>query len=191
MLDLNKLFNNLEDIKYFITKIDVPYVPQDFPSEYAVGKDVDLIVDKIDYDKIQKIVKEFASLYDREFEQNWIDESDGFRLRFENNNSLHFQIDVTYLVDDESLENRIKKSNYYITKPIFECKFRNKAYQQDKSKEYHYDWMKKNNFISIKDFMKINKDRMDIYMRLLYIEDSDKYYNLYKKTQLTINPNNY
>ena len=43
MLDLNKLFNNLEDIKYFITKIDVPYVPQDFPSEYAVGKDVDLI----------------------------------------------------------------------------------------------------------------------------------------------------
>ena len=178
MLDLNKLFSKLENKKYFITKIDVPYVPQDFPEKYAVGKDIDLIVSRSEYMTIKTIVKIFSKEYESEFEQQWINEDDGFRIRFETNGSLHFQIDVKYSIDDieddfliESLNNRIKKNGYYITRPRFELKFRQNAFNKNKNKYWHLEWIRRN---TIKENDVVNFILDDVKIKNI-VEDNECY----------------
>ena len=63
MLDLLYFFEQIKELRYFVTKIDVPYVPEDFPKSYAVGKDIDIIVDQRDFRKIYDIVQKFSSDY--------------------------------------------------------------------------------------------------------------------------------
>jgi len=151
VLDLNKLFNKLKDSKYFITKIEAPYVPAEFPDKYAVGKDIDIIVSKSEYMKVKTIIKIFSKDYDSKFEQRWIKDEGGFRIRFETDGSLHFQIDVKYSINDieddflvEALNNRIIKNGYYITKPKFELKFRKISFNKNKNKYWHLDWINRN-----------------------------------------------
>ena len=176
MLDLIKLFRKLEDVTYFVTKIDVPYVPQEFPEKYAVGKDIDLIVNHSEYFKMKTIIETFSKEYESTFEQRWINDKGGSRIRFETDGSLHFQIDIKYSIDDieddflkDALNNRTIKNGYYITKPKFELKFRKVSFDKNKNKYWHLDWInkysnKENNIINfilgeadIRNAIKINE----------------------------------
>ena len=56
----------------------MPYAPTDFPQNYAIGKDIDIIVDKKDYKKIYKIIKIFSKNYIN-FQQRLIKEKYGFK----------------------------------------------------------------------------------------------------------------
>ena len=159
MLNLSHFFNQIKELKYFVTKIDVPYAPIDFPENYAIGKDIDIIIDKKDYKKIYKIVKIFSKNHIN-FQQILIKEKYGFRFRFEENNSLHFQIDVKYgneNISDEFLENSLNyrqlKNNYYVTTPLYEVKFREISYNKDNNKKYHLEWINSNKPNYIKDFI--------------------------------------
>ena len=152
-LDLTKYLFMIKDLKYFIIKLETPYVPKDFPQNYAIGKDIDLIVSIDDFEKIKEITKYFSNEYS---EYNIIlhdSDSDCFRLRFENNNNkLHYQIDIRTSLQgitnehiQKCLEYRIMNNNYYILPPKLERVFRELEYiRYGNSKPWHKDWLDNN-----------------------------------------------
>ena len=112
IIDLNNFLIEIIDINYALTKIDVPYNPKDFPNTYAIGKDLDIFVSQNDYKEIKKITSKYFKQYNKQFNIKIIEKDNNFRLRMEENNKLHYQIDIT--INDKLIQNRVKKKNYYI-----------------------------------------------------------------------------
>ena len=110
IIDLNNFLIEIIDINYALTKIDVPYNPKDFPNTYAIGKDLDIFVSQNDYKEIKKITSKYFKQYNKQFNIKIIEKDNNFRLRMEENNKLHYQIDIT--INDKLIQNRVKKKNY-------------------------------------------------------------------------------
>ena len=151
-LDLKNYLFMIKDIEYFIIKLETPYVPKDFPKNYAIGKDIDLIVSSNDFEQIKEITKDFSKEYSEYNIILYDSDSDCFRLRFEDNNTLHYQIDIRITMEgitnehiQRCLENRIMQSNYYILPPNLERVFRELEYKTyNNSKPWHKDWLDNN-----------------------------------------------
>lgn len=150
-LDLVYFFNLIKDIPYILIKIDVPYVPPDFPMTYAVGKDLDIIIEKDNLLIMKDILIDYAKAYQGKFEIIKIDEKDGFRLRFHKKNKLHFQIDLSCRVEGvgesfvkASIRDRQLTGCYFITPEKYEMIYRYCFYQKKKNKKYHLDYIRKN-----------------------------------------------
>jgi hypothetical protein len=150
-LDLKFFINVMSKYNYFITKIDVPYVPKDFPNTYAIGKDLDIVVSKEHFED----VKLFCDLYSRTypyFNIIWQRERGGFGLRFEKDGKLHFKFDIRHSVkhiDDDhivsSMNNRLLKDGYFITDNLHEKLYRKVAYNfKIRPKPWHKEWLDKN-----------------------------------------------
>mgnify|MGYP003131156636 CR=1 FL=1 len=111
-INLNQLIKNINDLNYVFTKVETPYQDCDFPSSYAVGKDIDILVDQNDSFKIFEQLNVFAENYSGTFKIKKIYESDGFRIRFLNHdNTLHYQLDVK--ISDLVIKESIDKSKVY------------------------------------------------------------------------------
>ena len=95
MLDINIYLDAIKDIDYAISKYDVPYMPKNFPLEYPIGKDMDIFVSQKDFDKIIDITTKYFNTYKSKFSIKIIKKINNFKLRLENNNKLHYQIDIT------------------------------------------------------------------------------------------------
>ena len=63
ILDLNEYIRQIKNFDYAFTNIDVPYNPENFPSEYAIGKDLDIFVSQKDFEKINFFTAKYFSKY--------------------------------------------------------------------------------------------------------------------------------
>ena len=138
---IRSFLNRIKSINYALTKIDVPYNPDNFPDSYAIGKDLDIYVSELDYDNIKMITKTYFNQYSR-FKIKIIEKNSNFRLRLEINNKLHYQIDIT--VDDNLVKDRVIKDNYYILSLENETKVRLNEIKEHPNKIHHKIWLDKN-----------------------------------------------
>ena len=150
-LDIKGLLDKIKNIPYIIVKIKVPYVPGDFPDKYAVGKDLDILVLEDKLLDINNIIEKFAKDYEDKFNIVRIFHEEGFRIRFQDIDKLHFQIDVSYGVSGikgsiikSSIVNRQKVKNYFVALDKYEMIYRYFYYQKKKKKKYHLDYILKN-----------------------------------------------
>lgn len=141
MIDLHGYLNLICDINYALTKVDVPYNPNNFPFKYAVGKDLDIFVHEKDFEKIRDITYIYFKQYSC-FEIKVIQSNINYRLRMEYNNKLHYQIDIT--INTELVLNRIKKANYYILSLENERIVRLYEYNKNNNKKHHKLWLDNN-----------------------------------------------
>ena len=99
--------------------------------------------------------KKFCNLYSKTypyFEIVWENETNGFGIRFEKNNQLHFKLDVRHSIEhisdehiNNSLNNRVLHNGYYITENRFEKVFREVAYNYSRRpKPWHKEWLNNN-----------------------------------------------
>ena len=144
ILNLNNYFNEIKDINYALTKIDVPYNPKEFPNKYAVGKDLDILVSANDYNKIKTITIKYFKQYPL-FTFKIIETNNNFRLRLEVKNKLHYQIDIT--VNNALIIGRVEKDNYYILSLENEKIVRLNEFKKNPHKKHHKIWLIKNNII--------------------------------------------
>ena len=138
VLNLNNYFNEIKDINYGLTKIDVPYNPKEFPNKYAVGKDLDILVSANDYNKIKTITIKYFKQYHL-FTFKIIETNNNFRLRLEVKNKLHYQIDIT--INNSLIIGRVEKDNYYILSLENEKKVRLNEIKKNPHKKHHKDWL--------------------------------------------------
>ena len=144
VLNLNNYFNEIKDINYALTKIDVPYNPKEFPNKYAVGKDLDILVSAKDYNKIKTITIKYFKQYSL-FTFKIIETNNNIKLRLEEKNKLHYLIDI--IVNNSLIIGRVEKDNYYILSLENEKKVRLNVIKKNPHKKYHKIWLIKNNII--------------------------------------------
>lgn len=148
ILKIKELFADLENFTIALIKTNVPYMPSNFPKTYAIGKDIDMVIQKKDMDDIRMIFEEFSQNYRDEFNIICLDEQHGFRVRFQEGNKLHFQFDVKWEIcgsekfTKELLENRKSAGEYFIADSIHELIVRLKCYTPNK--EYHFRYIEDN-----------------------------------------------
>ena len=139
---IRSFLNRIKSINYALTKIDVPYNPDNFPDSYAIGRDLDIYVSKLDYDNIKMITKRYFNQYIR-FKIKIIEKNSNFKLRLKKKNSkLYYQIDIT--VDDNLVKDRVIKDNYYILSLENETKVRLNEIKEHPNKIHHKIWLDKN-----------------------------------------------
>lgn len=144
ILDLNEYIKQIKNFDYAFTKIDVPYNPDNFPSEYAIGKDLDIFVSQKDFEKINFFTAKYFSKY-KMFDLRILRRKNNYRLRMEKNNKLHFQIDIT--CNDEIIKEKIEKNNYFILSFNNEKKIRLMELRKNPNKTHHRNWLIKNKVI--------------------------------------------
>tara|TARA_A100001035_G_scaffold192965_1_gene154287 strand:+ start:442 stop:1425 length:984 start_codon:yes stop_codon:yes gene_type:complete len=151
-LDIGSLLSSLKKYEYFLIKRDTPYNPPSFPSSYAVGKDLDVIVKKDDLKSVKEEVTSFAEKNKGKFNLNIIEEKNGFRVRFEENDMLHYQIDVSTSVPGVSekflqkcFEEKLLVNRAFYELPTrYEAVLRVASLSRKPSKIHHYVFLRNN-----------------------------------------------
>lgn len=146
MLKVKEYLVLLNDYDYALTKVDVPYMPIDFPNTYPVGKDMDMYVSKKDYAYVKTLTHTFIieNKYDKLFTLKIVTGHDNTRFRLERNGKLHYQIDIT--IDNEGLlENKVCGDNYHMLSLENEIKIRKCEVLKYPHKKHHLEWLNLNN----------------------------------------------
>lgn len=146
-IDCRKAISILNKYQYVLTKVDVPYYPEDFPDHIPVGRDMDVICSKDDFPIIRSELLQLSIGYP-DYEIVVRDFPDRLLLRFELSGKLIFLIDCCCAikeVPDEfitlGLKLRKKTSKgYYILQPAFEALICKMAYEDNNKKEYHMEY---------------------------------------------------
>lgn len=140
MLDIFNYLNKINKYNYALTKTDVPYMPLDFPHNYPIGKDMDIYIDNNDFINICKTTEDYFK--NTKYNKKIIKKNNNWRLRMEENNKLHYQIDIT--IDNNMVNDRILKNNYYILSLKNEIKIRQNEVNKNPHKKHHKEWLQNN-----------------------------------------------
>jgi hypothetical protein len=143
MLDIYNYLNEIHNYDYAITKTDVPYMPNNFPLEYPIGKDLDIFISKKDFDLINNTTYNYFNKYNKLFDIKKIKTINNFKLRLEKKNKLHFQIDIT--INDDLIKNKLTKDNYYILSLDNEIIVRTIEIKKNPQKIHHKIWLEQYN----------------------------------------------
>ena len=127
-IDVKTILINICQYNYVLTKVDVEYMPSDFPAHYPLGKDLDIIcANKCEYDKVLLSVKRDVEKYSEAYNIRYVEKKDEkgivYRtlLRLELKDKLVLQFDIAYrigiLPDNFSMDlcnGRIEKNGYFV-----------------------------------------------------------------------------
>ena len=139
-MDLNIFLDSIKGCKYALIKVDVPYMPKEFPDVIPEGKDLDIICTKSDFgficDRARVLFKDYKI----------VEEGNNFRLRMMRGKRLYYQIDVTYDYMDKSfteaaLKRRKREKNYYVLSVEDEVRVRMEDFKMHPYKQYHMDYV--------------------------------------------------
>lgn len=150
-IDFREVLKILEEYTYALIKVDVPFIPEDFPERIPSGKDVDILCTKGEIQAIKEKLIRYSSKYS-DYEIVEKVSSDRLLLRFNLSGKIVFQIDCycSYEgIPDEfleyALENRvIHEKGYYILEPAVEAMIRRVAFEENRNKIYHLEYYNNN-----------------------------------------------
>ena len=143
MLDIYNYLNQINIYDYAVTKTDVPYMPENFPKEYPIGKDLDIYVSVTNFNLIKETTINYFNKYKTLFDIKKIISNYNFKLRLEKNNKLHYQIDIT--INDNLIKNKIIMNNYYILSLENEFIVRTNEVKNNPNKIHHKLWLEQYN----------------------------------------------
>ncbi|MDB4337448.1 hypothetical protein OAA09_00360 [bacterium] len=151
-IDLPRFLAMIKEEDYALTKIEVPYMVENFPINYPVGKDLDILVSKESFYSVMSKLITFSRDYQKTFVLKDVPETDGIRVRFHKkfgNQELEYQIDITCspLVSKNSIS---LGANYNTLKDEWECYSRLTSLKKKPHKTHHTT------------FIESRKDSMDI-----------------------------
>ena len=144
-IDLPKLLSMIKKYNYALTKVDVPYMPDNFPEDYPLGKDMDVVCDEKDFKSICSKLKKYSQHYEDRYKvRHRIKKNGDFNLRFElssapgKKNYLCYGVHVSPHVFVE----RVSGGSYYVLGLVDELKIRIAEYEKNPSKTHHLDYIK-------------------------------------------------
>lgn len=149
-LRVDKVLSSLSSFQYVLIKTDVPYMPSDFPATFPIGKDIDIICMKKDYDAVVATVSGTLDAMGLPYDVRKVEKSRyALQLRVECEDQLVFLFDVMaayeWTGDDFvqlMIEGRIPEETYYIPEISFELLIRLHEILKNPNKQYHIDFVK-------------------------------------------------
>ncbi len=153
-IDFVEMVSILNQYNYAFVKIDVPYMPLDFPEHIPIGKDADILCSSEDVQDLIKEVIEMCRKY-KDYNIVVIHEAAGTRLRIQWGRVLVYQVDIAYEIQglessfvEDALSTRQQHGMYYTLDPRYEYIYRVNTFRKNMSKSYHKDYLKEH----MKDF---------------------------------------
>ena len=163
-IDVPRFLSMLSGDQYALTKIDTPYMVDNFPIDYPIGKDLDVLVSSKSFFSVMSKLMTFSRDYQEVFEIRDVPEKDGIRVRFHkksDDKSLHYQIDVTIsdMVDEKSCTDY---KSYKILTEEWECYSRLSSLKKKPHKTHHIDYVSSRMHLINEDTLK-SLDLEEIY----------------------------
>jgi len=120
-LKISTLFSCIKDLRYVVTKIDTPFFSDNFPEEYPIGRDVDIICHPDDLEKLVQISNEIIHeepnfskhlIYDNENHVRFRLQAPQYFMRLNPRHydklinghpmtKLHFQVDISTTKEED------------------------------------------------------------------------------------------
>ena len=130
MVDISSVFEHIKDYDYVLTKMDVDYMPKDFPKHYPLGKDIDVLCADIEnFDSIVDLIwVDVKTLFDNKYFSTriWKRSNSRKQIRIEQEGYPVFIFDCSYILENSVdgtsnliCENKQQVNGYYI--PNNEC----------------------------------------------------------------------
>ncbi|MFK7833706.1 MAG: hypothetical protein AB8B52_10550 [Winogradskyella sp.] len=92
-INLVAFFEFMEDKDYVIVKLDSPKIHHNFPDEYIIGTDVDIIVLDKDLGRIKSVILDLNE--NKKLQCQVIDSNKNVKIRYELGGFLNFQFDLS------------------------------------------------------------------------------------------------
>ena len=147
-INMNSVIDILNHYEYAFVKIDVPYMPEDFPDRVPIGKDADIFCRREDLAECSHKIQEHCMKTFCDYDIRVIESESGTRLRMELYGRLIYQIDISCEIYNmpgfvgEALEHRIYNGRFYVLSPEYEYVLRLHEYSKNNSKVYHLEYIK-------------------------------------------------
>lgn len=149
-LRVDEVLASLSVFQYVLSKTVVPYMPSDFPSTFPIGKDIDIVCLKSDFDAVIATISGTLDAMSLPYEVRKVEKSRyAFQLRVECEGQLIFLFDIMaayeWVGDDFiklMIEDRILKESYYIPEISFELLIRLHEILKNPKKQHHIDFVK-------------------------------------------------
>lgn len=150
-IDVAAVLDNIQPYAYVLTKTEVPYMPEDFPRHYPIGKDMDMVCAKKDFQSITATIAYIVRGWAFPFEFKEIIKSQNHKcLRIEHWGNLVYQFDVACELDEiddsfvgEMVKNRKAKMSYYV--PCTEDELLLRVYEiiHNPTKRHHIEYVRR------------------------------------------------
>lgn len=148
-LDVSAVIEAIKPFNYVLTKTDVPYMQDEFPQSYPLGKDMDVICAKSDYHKICETIVNTLTEMGLPYELREVNKSDAHRLiRIECGGELIYQFDIASVLEDikdgfveHVLERKVRAGKYFIPHKSDELILRIYEIMHNNSKKHHIEYV--------------------------------------------------
>lgn len=158
-IDVKTILQHIHNRKYVLTKTETPYMPEDFPIHYPLGKDIDIICSDMDeYHQVLASILKDIEIY-KDYNIRILKKTDKagreYRtlVRIEQEDQflvLQFDIASRYRTGnltpdfvDEMIETRIREKNYYVPSIKYEIIVRLQELHSYPRKKHHRDYVEK------------------------------------------------
>lgn len=152
-INLTSILCHISERKYVVTKFDVPYMPDDFPVHYPLGKDIDIVCqDENEFKSVMDSILTDLKLYNDYYCMRIVNKGKNRKLvRLEQEGQyLVIQFDISKrprtgsaVADfiDEMVLTRQKKDVFYIPQSEYEIILRLQELKEHPNKMHHKDYV--------------------------------------------------
>lgn len=144
-INLVSFFEFMEDKDYVIIKLDSPKMHPNFPIDYKVGTDVDIIIFEKDLDIVKSRIIEFNKT--KAFNCRILSHKNGTKIRYEFFNFLNLEFDLQFVRNNNFYKDCIIQSTKInaikIPNISHEIVLRALEYQIKPRKTYHLEYILK------------------------------------------------
>lgn len=148
-ISLIDLCESIKEYEYAFVKIDVPYMPDNFPYKIPIGKDADIICTRKSFELINIVCKKWTKVLPQKYNIIEIQEINGVRYRICGlRNVLIYQIDISWCASglneefyQDAVRHRVNSEMYYRLATEYEYIYRMYAYYQNNNKVHHREYL--------------------------------------------------
>ncbi|MGN0350666.1 MAG: hypothetical protein ACI4ES_03360 [Roseburia sp.] len=158
---MKEYLQEIQSKNYFLIKHDAPYMTKDFPESYPFSKDIDLIVEEADYEKLLEVTEKFLDKAVSGYEIRTIQKEKGILYRIELNGYLIVQLDIATGIERisqdfwrEALECKEQEGIYYVPRTEDEICIRVNELIGNPKKVHHIAYLKKHKDKIVSDKIK-------------------------------------
>ena len=147
-IDLNEILDKCNKFQYALLGLDVPYMPEDFPNDIPVSKDIDILVLPEDYEALINELKNISKQF-KDYEIVVREKSESkILIRCEKYGRLILQFDVSCDIEGLNknflqcaIDERVRLKNYFVLNDFYEYLYRMTKFSKNKSKWWHYKYL--------------------------------------------------
>lgn len=148
-ISMSDLCESIRNYRYAFVKLDVPYMPADFPRSVPIGKDADIICLKDDFENIRSAVFDWSASIPEKYNIRTVEDTYGFRVRICGVlGILLYQIDVSWNIEgvsdsfmEDAITTRTERDGLYILDRRYEYIYRMHSFSSDRRKVHHKKYL--------------------------------------------------